>query len=89
VSGDVDTLLASHHRLVGPRRDIAGLPSNQHVIETSSTDRQSTVLVRADGEILDPTWTVTPVSLDDLVLAYLRQARQRRTSATRTLEVAR
>ena len=28
-----------------------------------------------DGPILDPAWTVKPVTLDDLVLAYMGRAR--------------
>ena len=50
-------------------------------------DRQSTLLVHSDEPILDPAWTVTPVTLDDLVLAYMRQARD--TSARPHLEVSR
>jgi ABC-2 type transport system ATP-binding protein len=75
LSGEVGALLASHHRLSGPRRDPSTLPSNQEVIEESHTDKQSTYLVRTDGPILDPAWTVKPVTLDDLVLAYMSQAR--------------
>jgi ABC-2 type transport system ATP-binding protein len=51
------------------------LPSTQEVIEESHTDKQSTLLVRSNGPILDPTWVVTPVTMNDLVLAYMRQAR--------------
>jgi ABC-2 type transport system ATP-binding protein len=75
VTGEVDELLASHHLLTGPRRDTAGLPADQSVIEESHMGRQSSVLVRTNTAILDPAWTVTPVTLDDLVLAYMRQAR--------------
>jgi ABC-2 type transport system ATP-binding protein len=77
IAGDVDDLLASHRRLVGPRRDPLTLPADQHVIEASHTDRQTTLLVRADGPILDPTWTVEPINLEDLVLGYMRQAADR------------
>jgi hypothetical protein len=75
LAGDVSELLASHHRLSGPRRDPVTLPASQEVIEESHTDRQSTLLVRTDDPILDPSWTVRPVSLEDLVLAYMSQAR--------------
>jgi len=75
LAGEVGTLLASHHRLSGPRRDPSSLPASQQVIEESHTDKQSTLLVRSDGPILDPAWTVKPVTLDDLVLAYMGQAR--------------
>lgn len=75
VSGDVDSLLASHRRLSGPRRDPSTMPGNLMVIEASHAVRQSTIVVRTDGPIIDPAWTVTPLTLDDLVLAYMRQAR--------------
>lgn len=48
------------------------LPAGQEVIEHSHTDRQGTMLVRTQDPIWDPAWTVTPVTLDDLVIAYMR-----------------
>jgi ABC-2 type transport system ATP-binding protein len=75
LAGEVQALLASHHRLSGPRRDPATLPANQEVIEESHTDKQTTLLVRTDDPILDPAWIVKPVTLDDLVLGYMSQAR--------------
>jgi ABC-2 type transport system ATP-binding protein len=74
VAGGVDELLASHHRLVGPRRNLDSLPTDQHVIEASHTDRQSMLMLRTDQPIHDPAWTVEPVGLEDLVLAYMGQA---------------
>jgi ABC-2 type transport system ATP-binding protein len=71
VSGDIDTLLATHHRLTGARRDPARLPADQHVISATHTDRQSTFLVRTDAPIHDPTWIVGELDLEDLVLAYM------------------
>jgi ABC-2 type transport system ATP-binding protein len=76
LAGEVSDLLAAHHRLSGPRRDPRTLPANQEIIEESHTDKQSTLLVRSDEPILDPTWTVKPVTLDDLVLAYLSEAHE-------------
>ena len=89
LTGDVETLLASHHRLVGPRRDDLSMPANQSVIEASHVGKQSTLLVRTDDPILDPAWSVTPVSLDDVVLAYMRQARDGAVAAATGLAVAR
>jgi ABC-2 type transport system ATP-binding protein len=89
LAGEVSELLASHHRLSGPRRDPAALPSGQEVIEASHTDRQSTFLIRSDGPVLDPVWTVRPVTLDDLVLAYMGRARDPQTSPRPGLEVVR
>ena len=73
LSGDIDTLLATHHRLTGPRRDPSRLPADQHVVSASHTDRQSTFLVRTEGPIHDPAWTVGRLGLEDLVLAYMDQ----------------
>jgi len=74
VAGPVDDLLASHRLLSGPRRDPASLPGGVQVISASHTDVQSTLLVRTPGPILDPAWTVSEVSLEDLLLAHMRQA---------------
>jgi ABC-2 type transport system ATP-binding protein len=88
VTGDVEGLLACHHRLTGPRRDPAHLPSDQQVIEASHTDRQSTLIVRTVRPILDPSWTVEQLSLEDLVLAYMSQARDGDTAGGTRLRVA-
>lgn len=74
VAGDIDALLATHHRLTGPRRVPASLPAGQQVISASHTERQSTLLVRTEAPILDPAWTVGQPSLEDVVLAYMGQS---------------
>jgi ABC-2 type transport system ATP-binding protein len=74
VAGEVSDLLASHYRLSGPRRDPDRLPAAQEVITESHTDKQSSLLVRTDGPVLDPAWAVKPVSMEDLVLAYMSRA---------------
>jgi ABC-2 type transport system ATP-binding protein len=75
VAGEVSDLLASHHRLSGPRRDLGSLPAGQEVITESHTDKQTSLLVRTDGPVLDPAWAVKPVGMEDLVLAYMSRAR--------------
>jgi ABC-2 type transport system ATP-binding protein len=74
VAGEVEQLLATHHLLTGPQRDPATLPAGQQIIHASHTDRQTTLLVRTDTPIYDPAWTVGQVGLEDMVLAYMRQA---------------
>lgn len=74
VAGDVDTLLATHFRLTGVRRDPADLPAGVEVIEESHTDRQSTLIVRSNLPIDDLSFTVEQLTLEDLVLAYMSQA---------------
>ena len=74
IAGEVAALLGSHRRLSGPRRDPATLPAGQDVIEESHTDKQSVLLIRTSEPVHDPAWTVTPVSLEDLVIAYMSPA---------------
>ena len=74
LAGTVDELLATHHLLSGPRRDPASLPDGVQVISASHTDVQSTLLVRTSGPVLDPAWTASEVGLEDLMLAYMKQA---------------
>lgn len=80
VAGETDKLLSTHFRLTGPRRDPDRLPADQHVISARHTDRQSTFVIRTDAPIHDPAWTVSQLSLEDLVLAYMdkRTAENRR-----------
>jgi ABC-2 type transport system ATP-binding protein len=73
LAGETEALLATHHRLSGPRRDSHSLPASWDVIEESHAGKQSTLLVRTSDPILDPAWTVRPVTLEDMVLAYMSQ----------------
>jgi ABC-2 type transport system ATP-binding protein len=89
IAGDVDALIASHHRLIGPRRDPASMPSDQQVIQASHTDRQSTLIVQSRHPVLDPAWTVEQLNLEDLVLAYMSQASDAARGRRPVLEVQR
>jgi ABC-2 type transport system ATP-binding protein len=73
VAGTVDDLLATHHLLTGPRQDPPKLPAGVQVISASHTDRQSTLLVHSTAPVLNPAWTVSDISLEDMALAYMRQ----------------
>jgi ABC-2 type transport system ATP-binding protein len=74
VAGEVEDLLATHRLLTGLRCADDSLPASWQVIQASHTDRQSSLLIRTSDPVLDPAWTSTPVSLEDLVLAYMSQA---------------
>jgi ABC-2 type transport system ATP-binding protein len=87
VEGEVESLLASHHRLTGPSRDTDTLPADQHVISASHTDRQTTLVIHTDAPIHDPGWTVGQLGLEDLVLAYMERPADG--GRTRALEVLR
>jgi ABC-2 type transport system ATP-binding protein len=71
VAGEVDELLARHHRVTGARRDLAALPADADVIEESHTDRQSTLIVRTTTPIDGVLFAVEQLTLEDLVLAYM------------------
>jgi ABC-2 type transport system ATP-binding protein len=89
VAGEVDQLLAVHRRLIGPRCDPRALPADHEVIQESHTDVQSTLVVRCDGPVYDPAWTVEELSLEDLVLAYMSRARGKAGASRRQWSVLR
>ncbi len=71
LAGDVDDLLATHKVLTGARRHPDRLPAEQTVIQHSHTDRQTTLLIHTTQPVLDPSWIVSEVGLEELVLAYM------------------
>ena len=83
IAGAAEALLAEHHLVTGARERVDILLRRQHVIERSATERQLTALVRGDGATPDPRIEVRDVSLEEMVLAYLRSP----VDADRVLEV--
>jgi ABC-2 type transport system ATP-binding protein len=75
LEGDVEELLESHRLLTGPRRPLGAIRGVRDVIRERHSGRQLTLLVTTDGPIVDPSWTVTPVSLEELLLAYMAPER--------------
>jgi ABC-2 type transport system ATP-binding protein len=75
LAGEVDDLVSTHHRLIGPRCGPGDYPANQEVIDASHTERQSSLIVRSDGPVLEEAWTIEPMSLEDLVLAYMTRGK--------------
>jgi ABC-2 type transport system ATP-binding protein len=69
--GDADDVLRTHRILIGPRERAGAIAGVAQVLHQSMTERQATLLVRTNGPIVDPSWTVNEVSLEDVVLAYL------------------
>jgi ABC-2 type transport system ATP-binding protein len=72
---DIDEVLRSHKALVGQRRSLSGLSPAINVIKATQTERQSRLLARLDGPVLDPSWEVSGVGLEDVVLAYMGEER--------------
>jgi len=69
--GDIETLLAEHKVLVGPRKDTSALQRTHQVVHTVRTARQVTMLVRLNGSVLDPAYEASEVDLEELVLGYM------------------
>jgi ABC-2 type transport system ATP-binding protein len=72
LGGDIDSLLAEHRLLVGPRvkTDPRG---SRSVVEVKHSDRHTTLLVRQAAAPIMAGWQASPVGLEELVLAYLRR----------------
>jgi ABC-2 type transport system ATP-binding protein len=69
--GEIERVVAVHKRLTGPRCEPDTLAARHDVVMADHTPRQSTLLVRANGHVYDPTWTIHDASLEEIVLAYL------------------
>jgi ABC-2 type transport system ATP-binding protein len=71
LAADTEDLLAQHRMVSGPRANAAALAANHLVVQADYTERQASLLVRTRHPITDPAWTVRPVSLEELALAYM------------------
>ena len=71
LAGPIETIVASHRLLTGPRTDPAAVARVHDVIRASHTERQTTLLVRANGRVYDASWQQYEVDLEEIVLAYL------------------
>lgn len=77
LAGDIDDLLAGHRMLTGPRVDTTD--GVEGVIAATHGSRQSHLLVRRPAGLAPhPKWEANPVSVEDLVLAYLSRAEAER-----------
>ncbi|WP_131739975.1 ABC transporter ATP-binding protein [Actinomadura roseirufa] len=86
VAGDVGDLLAGHRALVAPRGRLAAPPPGAELIGTTHDDRHSRAVVRLDvpdrGVPAPPSWPSEPVTLEELVLAYMSRAESQTVSHT-------
>jgi ABC-2 type transport system ATP-binding protein len=71
VADDTESLLGHHRMITGPRAQAAGLLADHQVVNAEYTERQASLLVRTNGPITDPVWTVRPATLEELTLAYM------------------
>lgn len=71
--GPIEEVVASHRLLTGPRDGPTAVARVHDVIRESHTERQTTLLVRANGHVYDACWQIHNVDLEEVVLAYLGQ----------------
>ena len=71
--GDIDTLLAEHRVLVGPRKDPAAIARTHTIVQAIHTERQTTLLIRGHAPVVDPAWESSEAGLEEMVLAYMGQ----------------
>jgi ABC-2 type transport system ATP-binding protein len=82
LAGPIDEILAAHRLLTGPRSDAAEVDRLHDVISARHTERQTTLVVRANGHVYDADWELHELDLEEIVLAYL--GRDRAGTETRT-----
>lgn len=71
LEGSVEDLLARHRLLTGARRPLGRIRGVEEIVSAQHSGRQATLLVRTNGPIVDPTWSVDEIGLEDLLLAYM------------------
>lgn len=72
IADDLEHLLASHRLLIGPR-SASAVTDQVVVVSRTETERQTNWLVRTETPIADPSWEVVEPTLEEIVLAYLRE----------------
>jgi ABC-2 type transport system ATP-binding protein len=73
LAGELDRLLGEHHWVTGSPQDTKRMPTGVEVLNESHHERHSRLLVRTTEPLLNPALTVSPVDLEELVLAYLER----------------
>ena len=71
--GDIEDLLAQHRVLVGPRKDTTAIARTHTIVQEETTARQTTLLARLSGPVIDPAWAVEETNLEEIVLGYMGQ----------------
>jgi ABC-2 type transport system ATP-binding protein len=83
LAGDVEDLLASHRLLTGARRPLGTIRGVREIVRSRYSGRQMTLLVRQQGEVADTSWSVGPIALEELLLAYMAPERLPETAPPR------
>jgi ABC-2 type transport system ATP-binding protein len=84
LAADLDSVLAEHRLLVGPRRDTSAIERDHTVLHSERTQRQVSLWVRLDGPLHDPNWQVEELNLEEIMLAYLGLGAEQPAKAARS-----
>ncbi len=71
LAGELDELVAEHRWVGGTPDQTDRLPDSVEVLSRVRHERHTRLLVRSREPLLNPELTVSPVEVEDLVLAYL------------------
>ena len=89
LAGETEGLLAKHRIFVGARERAESLTRVHYVVSESYTQRQATLLVRLNGHSLqDSGWNARPITLEELVLGYMKLSSQPPPGPLRVLQEA-
>ena len=75
LEGSAEELISTHRLLTGASRPLGRIAGVEEIVRERHSGRQMTLLVRIDGRVVDPTWSVDEIGLEDLLLAYMAPER--------------
>jgi ABC-2 type transport system ATP-binding protein len=81
LAGSIEEIVASHRLLIGPSHASKEVSRIHEVVRESHAERQTMLLVRANGHVYDSHWAVHELDLEEIVLAYIGQDAARRREA--------
>jgi ABC-2 type transport system ATP-binding protein len=81
LAGPIEQIVGAHRLLTGPRDSAEDVARLHEVVRVSHAERQTSIVVRANGHVYDSRWAVHELDLEEIVLAYLGQEAARRREA--------
>jgi ABC-2 type transport system ATP-binding protein len=73
LAGEIEHIVDKHKLLLGPRTEPDAVAHIHNVVRATHGARQTSLLIRTNGRVWDPSWQVSDVPLEEIVLAYLGQ----------------
>lgn len=77
---DIELVLAQHRLLIGPRKDTTAIARTQVIVREDSTERQTSLLVRLKGPVVDPAWVDEEPTLEEIVIGYMSKDNDERSA---------